>query len=382
VMLAVIIPTRNRADLAIASVRSVLGSKDSNELRILVSDNSTNEEESARLHEFVSELGGRVHLVRPATSLGMTAHWNFAIEHAMNWRECSHFTILTDRMLYKNGGLEVILAACERWPADVISFTYDRIQDYDSPITYRPLPRSFETFRIPSSDLLAMSSRMSIPSCLPRMLNCVSPREHLERLKSVHGKVFRSIAPDYNFCYSTLISMPSIVYLDRSLLVNHAQGRSNGASFARGVMSTDSKDFMATSVDGGFNHHSPIPAVHTVGNAVMHEYMVAKLGVGGEAVPAIQKDRYLEFLAEEARAFVDPMQANSAIELLRANGWRPTWKSFLGRIRAWIEVRVLGLRQKTFNDREQAIAYAISDVTQGWRWFPHPVGRYGQRIDR
>jgi glycosyltransferase involved in cell wall biosynthesis len=381
-MLAVIIPTRNRADLAIASVRSILGSKDSSQIRILVSDNSTNEGESSQLREFVSGLGGRVHLARPATSLGMTAHWNFAIEHAMDWRECSHFTILTDRMLYKNGGLDVILTACKRWPTDIISFTYDRVQDYDSPVTYRPLPRSFESFRILSSDLLAMSARMSIPSCLPRMLNCVSPREHLERLKSTYGMVFRSIAPDYNYCYSTLINTSSIVYLDRSLLVNHAQGRSNGASFARGVMSTDSKDFMATSIEGGFNHHSPVPAVHTVGNAVVHEYMVAKLGLGGDVLPAIQKDRYLEFLALEVRAFVDPVQAASALELLRANGWRPTWKSFLGRIRAWIEARVLGLRQRTFNDRGQAIAYAVSDVTQGWRWFPHPVRRYGQRIDR
>jgi glycosyltransferase involved in cell wall biosynthesis len=381
-MLAVIIPTRNRADLAIASVHSILRSKASSQIRILVSDNSTNEAESAQLREFVSGLGDRVHLARPATSLGMTAHWNFAIEHAMDWRECTHFTVLTDRMLYKTGGLDAILAAYERWPADVISFTYDRVQDYEAPITYRPLPRSFETFRITSSDLLAMSARMSIPSCLPRMLNCVSPREHLEKLKNAQGAVFQSIAPDYNFCYSTLISVPSIVYMDRSLLVNHAQGRSNGASFARGVMSTDSKDFLATSIQGGVNHHSPIPGVYTVGNAVIHEYMVAKLGPGGDVLPAIQRDRYLEFLALEVTAFVDSAQAAAALELLRANGWKPTWKSFLGKIRTWVEGRILGLRQRTFYDHDQAIAYALSDVTRNWRWFPHPARRYGQRIDR
>ncbi|WP_250633233.1 glycosyltransferase [Pinirhizobacter soli] len=379
--LGVIIPTRNRADLAMASIESALKWTGDARVRVLVSDNSTDASESLRLREFVAGLQGKVELIHPDSSLGMTDHWNFAINQALASTMCSHFMFLTDRMLFKRGAMEIITGACERWPYDVVCFTYDRVQDYGSPIVYRPLPRSFDTYRIASKDLLAMSSRMAIPSCLPRMLNSIAPREHLEFLRDKGGSVFASIAPDYNFCYATLLARQEIVYIDRSLLVNYAQGRSNGASFSRGKMSTDSKDFLATSTSGGINHRSPIPAVITVGNAVIHEYMVAKLGPGGQDMPVIQMDRYLDFLAGEVAAYVDPALVADSMKVLREAGWKPTRRYYVRRLLGWLAERVLDLRRRTFNGRAQALEYAVSDVGRAWCWFPHPARRYGPRID-
>ena len=379
--LGIVIPTRNRADLAIASIQSALEWTGAARVRVLVSDNSTDASESLRLREFVAGLQGRVELIRPDSSLGMTDHWNFAINQALASTTCSHFMFLTDRMLFKRGALDIIMGACERWPCDVVCFTYDRVQDYGEPIVYRPLPRSFGNYRIASKDLLAMSSRMAIPSCLPRMLNSAAPREHLEGLRDKGGSVFASIAPDYNFCYSTLLTTQSIIYIDRSLLVNYAQGRSNGASFSRGKMSIDSNDFMATSTSGGINHRCPIPAVVTVGNAVMHEYMVAKLGPGGQDMPSIQMERYRDFLAGEVAAFVDPALVTDSMKVLREAGWKPTRRYYVRRLFNWLAERVLSLRRRTFNGRAQALEYAVSDVGQTWSWFPHPARRYGPRID-
>ncbi|HVF50650.1 MAG TPA: glycosyltransferase, partial [Pyrinomonadaceae bacterium] len=95
----VVIPTRNRAGLAANAARSVLSRPDAG-MRVLVSDNSTSEQEASELARLCGEIGdSRLRLVRPPEPLAMSAHWNWAMRQALEY-DASHFTFLTDRMLF------------------------------------------------------------------------------------------------------------------------------------------------------------------------------------------------------------------------------------------------------------------------------------------
>jgi glycosyltransferase involved in cell wall biosynthesis len=103
VRLAVVIPTRNRAELAINALRSVLA-ESSPAVHVVVSDNSTALEEAEKLSRFCTELGAdQVRYIRPPHPQGMSDHWQWALEQARGQSESTHFTYLTDRMVFRPG---------------------------------------------------------------------------------------------------------------------------------------------------------------------------------------------------------------------------------------------------------------------------------------
>src|SRR5687768_14594798 len=78
VSLGLVIPTRNRARLAIEAVRSVLNEQGCR-FEVFVSDNSTDETEVRRLADFCAqEADPRLTYLRPEAALGMPAHWDWA----------------------------------------------------------------------------------------------------------------------------------------------------------------------------------------------------------------------------------------------------------------------------------------------------------------
>ena len=376
-VLGIVIPTRNRPELAIASAESALAGRQGEDALVVISDNSTDPAASAQLVRYASERGRDVCLIRPDSPLGMAAHWSFAVAELLRRWPVTHVTILTDRMVFKKGAVERLLAVVRDHPGDILSFTYDRVNDATDRVVYRPLPRSGDLRRIPAGDLLAMSARMAFPSCLPRMLNCVASRSHLEAMQSRYGATFNSIAPDFNFCYTTLLAVPSILFLDRSLLVNYAQARSNGASFTRGLMTQDSKDFLANVGASTFNSRSPLPSIHTVVNAIVHEYEYARGLSGGEAMPPIDRSAYLSTLAAELEQFVDRANASEAMGVLKSAGWRPSLSYLAGRAKAHAINVILSLRSRPFASSREALDHAMADTQLDWKWFPHPALKYG-----
>src|SRR2546421_2365610 len=119
--LLVIIPTRNRANLAITAVRSVL-SQDIDGVRVLVSDNSTIAEEAASLSLFCQRLKDeRLRYVVPPKPVPMSRHWDWAMRQALE-SDATHFTILTDRMMFKPGELLLLLRIVGRHPSKIISY--------------------------------------------------------------------------------------------------------------------------------------------------------------------------------------------------------------------------------------------------------------------
>lgn len=309
----------------------------------------------------------------------MAEHWQWAIAHAMSDQDASHLFILTDRMLFKDGALSQLLAITQKYSEELISFTYDRIDDYSRPISYLPLPRTGLLYRTDTQDLLRLTANMVFYSCLPRMLNCIASRELLDAINRKYGSVFASIAPDYCFCYRVLGMIPSMLYYDKSLLVNYASDRSNGASFARGIVTKDSADFERNIATRVMNGEAPVPGIRTVSNAVIHEYCSVRKQSIDCSYPEVALRPYLDHLAEEVSAFLDSDAESSAKKILADKGWRATTGFKLRLLKNKLALRLLAMQKRKFATLDEAIHYATTRPSKNKPWVGGIHRRYGKQ---
>lgn len=325
----VVIPTRNRADLAINAIQSVLNQPDC-DIRVLVSDNSTEAMESLKLFKFWRRLkDSRLQYIRPSTPLPMSKHWNWAMQQTLGRYNASHFIYLTDRMIFKVGSLKAILDITEKHPNKIISYGHDRINDYEFPVCLEQNHWTGKLLEIDSSHLIHLASKSVAHVSFPRMLNCIVPRSILEAMRKKFGSVFDSVSPDFCFCFRCLDTVKSILYYDAMPLIHYAIDRSNGASISRGLMSKDSKDFMADLKKKDMCYLAPIPEIRTVWNGIIHEYYFVKNEARNAKFPDVDKTCYLSALAHETSQILDPGLKSEILELLRVNGWNG-WKESKG----------------------------------------------------
>ena len=372
---AIVIPTRNRVDLAKLAISSALAVDQACVSRIVVSDNSTDRADARELDRFMDSIGdARLVLIRPQDPLSMTAHWNWVMARVLAMAGATHVTFLTDRMVFRRLWFEEACALSRRFPGDIISYADDRVQDDRRPVVYAPSVRSGKTFRIESMSLLEQSARMSFFTCLPRMMNCIVPKAHLDVLKSKHGQYFSSISPDFCFCYRTLASADSIVYLDKSVLVSHGYDRSNGHSFIKGKTTETSEDFISQLPRGGtLCGSTPLPDVHTVGNAIVNEYVKVREEYMG-ALPPLSTPAYLTCLAAETWRFDDPAKARAVRKRLASAGWRPDAKFSWQMARVRLMAIIHSLIEHRFSDPAAAMRAAVHEPTFKVSWL-HRVAR-------
>src|SRR5688572_5003201 len=163
----VVIPTRNRADLAQNAIRSVLDQSVDN-LHLIVSDNSTTEH-SGVLASFCEALSDpRLIYIAPPLALSMSRHWDWAMSQALQLYDSSHFIYLTDRSLFKPGELLNIVRLSRQHPDKVISYDWVTIFDHLWPILVEQQPQTGRLVEVSAARLLFLSSRSIFPRCLPR----------------------------------------------------------------------------------------------------------------------------------------------------------------------------------------------------------------------
>jgi hypothetical protein len=319
--IAVVVPTRNRADLAAAAVRSVVDQGVPG-VAVVVSDNSTDQRESERLERLCATLDpDAIRLVRPPEPMAMVAHWQWALDTALAQTGAGHVAFLTDRMIFKAGELEPVIRLCRAHPGDVLAYNHDAVLDDEQPVRVRQEPWSGRLFRVRSDHLLFLSSRAVIHASLPRMLNCLVPRAVLESVAGRFGTVFASVSPDFCFAYRCLATVPSTLYYDKAPLVHYALPRSHGASVVRGVDSETRLDFVAQLGSAGMNFAAPVPEFQTIRNAILHEYAYVRAESGSDAFPEIDPRGYLAAIVEDlSQAESHEMRARM-LDVLSDNGW-------------------------------------------------------------
>jgi hypothetical protein len=319
----VVVPTRNRASIAMNAIRSVLD-QHVDGVQVMVSDNSTAETDREQLADFCTQLNDpRLRYFRPPQSLSMTDHWEWAIEQALGSYQASHFTYLTDRMMFKTGSVAEVLSLAALYPDKVISYNHDRVVDHLRPIRVEHYPSTGKLWAVETERFSWLVSQGVLHHGLPRMLNCIVPRVVLDRFRARFGNVFASIAPDFNFCFRCLDVEQSVLFLDKSLIFHYALSRSNGASVSRGEMTQDNADFTANlPVDSAVrNYATAIPQLNTAVNAVFNEYLIHKQETQSPRFFDLDFQKYLAANAFEVTEVSDPRMRAEMHGLLVQHGY-------------------------------------------------------------
>jgi hypothetical protein len=324
--LTVVVPTRNRAKLAMNAILSILN-QPIKDIKILVSDNSTIDTEAEELFAFCNLLTHRdVQYVRPKKPMKMSEHWDWAMKQSLILSESSHITYLTDRMIFKSGRLKEAIEIAKLHPDRLLCFNHDKVIDHKAPVKVVQSPWTGNVFEISSESLLSLVSRGTSHNCLPRMLNSIVPRSRILEIQTFFGNVFDSISPDFSFCFRVLEISDTIIYFDKSVLLHYALYRSNGESMALGKQTTDHVDFLKTLGKTIMNYASPVPQFLTVFNAICHEYCLVREQTGSEKFPEIERCAYLRTNAQEIARIENSTLKTEMESLLATHGYEDSEK--------------------------------------------------------
>jgi hypothetical protein len=357
-----VVPTRNRPDLAMNAIRSLLdGAGD--ELHVLVSDNSTSDGDAESLRAYCAQVATtRLTYVRPPEPLAMTPHWEWALSAAMTTcGEASHFLFLTDRMMFRDRGVAEIVALARHYPDRLVAYNHDRIVDDRLPIRIQEYASTGQLLELDSNRIIWLYSQCYLFNAFPRMLNCIVPRRLLDSIRAAFGTVFASIAPDLSLCCRALHVEAGYLFYDKSVMFHYALGRSHGATLARGDVSAASADFERNlTVDPeSRNHATPIPQLNTAHNAVINEYLVHREATRDPRFGPIEMKRYLDVNAWEVAEMTESGARARNFELLRQAGYEGPVSEPSGQDNDDYDPR------PRFDDVAQAIDWARLNVTGG-----------------
>jgi glycosyltransferase involved in cell wall biosynthesis len=316
----IVIPTRNRPDLAQNAAQSALSQPQRN-VRVVVSDNSTSGGDIKVLSEFCSDLrDDRLRYIRPPTPLAMSQHWDWALQEALQ-SDFEHFAFLSDRMVFRPGILGQVLELVEQHPDQILTYLHDRVVDYRNPVTIDLNEWTGKLYEVTSAQLLALSADSVIyDGSFPRMLNCFVPRSVLSAIRDRFGNVFSSIAPDWNFTYRALEVVDSVLYYNAPALVHYGLTVSNGYGIHRGIENDAYRDYVR---ELAVITEAPFPEIITVWNFIINEYCFVKKETQSPKFPELNIEKYMGALAWGIGSMEDPEFKQHMTEKLLARGWNP-----------------------------------------------------------
>ena len=321
--IAVIIPTRNRADLAIEAVRSLLAIPDAR-LRVIVSNNSS-EEHAHQLEQFCERTAdARLVHMRPPRELGMAEHWDWAIQQALIRSEATHLALHYDRRI-STPALALLLDRTARWPEMAITYHLDAVYPAGPRFYVHHVPWSGGLYAIRTARALQLASRGLLTDrwqAFPVLVNCATPRSIFERIRSRFGNICDSTTPDAPFGLRLCAVEEQYLHFDMPLGIHYGYQRSNGLAYLRGDLSPTFADFMRLFGNRPWLDAAPIPGLSLGQNIFWHEYALARRQSGEEKFPPIDMDAYLKDLARGLASVSDPARRTALRELLAGHGWR------------------------------------------------------------
>ncbi len=326
----VIIPTRNRATLAKNAIRSVLSQAGTN-IRLLVSDNSTVPDEQKDLASHCSRLAdSRLRYVTPPQPLPMPAHWEFAVGFAQEHYDATHFVILTDRMMFRAGMLMAVTALVAQKPDAVLSYNDDMVHDRTAPVRFERKKLTGKVLDLESEQLLYLSSIGVFPQAMPRMLNCVVPREVLDAIRVRFGDVYTSVAPDLCHAYRCMALRDRVRYFDAPVMIQYGFAKSNGTGYYDKKTNDAWTDFNRNAGPRGLTFAAPVPEICCNLNVVYHEYcFVREQANDPTRFPIVDWPRYVHAIAQDIQYCANPDVRAHLFALLRNRagedlaGWVP-----------------------------------------------------------
>ncbi|HEX6087206.1 MAG TPA: glycosyltransferase family A protein [Thermoanaerobaculia bacterium] len=335
--LTFVLPTRNRAELAIAAIRSLLAQDGEGcSVEVVVSDNSSSEEEVRRLADFCRRAAdARVAYLRPPHELRMGPHWNWAAEQALARDGVTHVGVQYDRKVWKAGGLRALATACERDPGMTVTYGCDLALPAPQgrlAVEYAGSGKLYEIRTRRVLELTARGTLRDLEQAFPVFSNCVTPRATLERMRARFGSICDSAMPDSAFAYRFCAVEERYRHLDRALVSAYASDKSNGLAYFRGDTSGTYGDWMKMWGNDSWLDAAPIPGLPLGQNVMFHEYVLVQRAEGEERFPRIDFEGYLRELASALAWIENPeWRAKMRAELER-HGWREQRRPLVRRI--------------------------------------------------
>ena len=290
----VVIPTRNRTDLAKNAIRSVLDQSDC-KFEVIVSDNSTDEAQVSELRKFCKVLAdNRLSYVRPEPTLTMTKHWDWVMKTVLEKYEFSHITFLTDRMVFKKDALKQLESISGRFPDKLITYAIDEILDQTDPVTLLQNSTTKKLFEITNDEMVKAFLELLWVSPFPRMFNCYVPRSFIEQVHKEYGEIFSSVSPDFNFGFKVMDLEDSTLYYDEALLVSYGLKVSNGQNMLTGTWATNETaiDFHKQIDQSDVYIDCLLPFCSTAIDALLNEYFYIVKRGKRRKFPPLNKSKY------------------------------------------------------------------------------------------
>jgi hypothetical protein len=318
-----VIPTRNRAELAMRAVAGLLG-EGGEELRVLVSDNSTDEGQAEQLAAFCHGRGDARLTYLRAPAMVMPTHWNWALERALSSEDSTHLSVHYDRKVPKPGRMRRLIDAIDRHPDRVVTYTVDQVDERPPGFVLWQPPSTGRLYEIPTARVWEMASEGLIAEMghsVPILSNCAVPRQVFADIMRRFGDICDSTGPDIAFTFRFCALAESYLHLDASLGVVYATYRSSGAGYLSGKP-TDFVDFKRAWGERPWLDAVPLPGLDLGWNLPFHEYELVRRQAGDGRFPPLSMPGYLNGLAYGLGYVEDETRRAELEALLEQHGWR------------------------------------------------------------
>jgi len=375
--IAALIPTRNRADLAIAAVRSLLDQDCP--IEVFVSDNSTSADD---LREFC--LGQeQVHYLRPPAELSMPEHWDWALNQVLDRSQATHITLHYDRKVSKPGEWGALRAIASRRPDLLITFSADFVTIDPPPRRLWQPPWTGKLYSVTTARTAALVAAARINDmgqALPILSNCLIPRTILIRMAQRFGDICNGTSGDAPFLCRYLTLDDRYLHYDRPIGIGYAPQRSAGFGYLRGE-GGDFPDYQKIWGERKWLERAPIPGINLGHNMLFHEYEIVREQTG-DRLPPIDFDGYLHALGEALRHKTDPAERERLRQVLESYGWRENanpapasmarkLRHFAGRLLRQLRFGSGRTSGFSFRDDLEAIRFALEHPLVPTKYSPH-----------
>jgi hypothetical protein len=199
------------------------------------------------------------------------------------------------------------------------------VYPYESRFLLQQMAWSGGVYEILTSRALQLASHgllTDLWQAFPVLVNGVTPRAVIERVRSRFGDVCASTSPESCFGFRFSALEERYLHFDRALGIHYAATRSNGMSYLRNDSSTAFADFRRLIGDRPWLDAAPIPGVSLGQNIFYHEYSVVRRETGDAKFPPIEMEGYLNDLARGLRMIRDAAKRAEMRGLLVKHGWR------------------------------------------------------------
>lgn len=276
--LAVVLPTRNRADTLEHALRTCTA-QDYEDMEIIVSDNFSTD----ATRDIVESCGDpRVRYINPGRRLSMSSHWEFALSHV----QAQWITYLgdDDGLLPGSARAMIALAVDRRESAfcwQQIYYGWPGLGTFSEGRLIIPLTAGYSTLR--SADVLRdVATFRAHYTRLPSIYKGLVKRSVLTAGQSLTGRTFCSIIPDVYSGVLAAALLPTYGFVKRPFTINGASAHSIGTSQMsdQGAQAGPAAEFLA---ENDIPFHSDIPHADSLPILVAESLLQVSDHVSGAA---------------------------------------------------------------------------------------------------